>query len=43
VQLNALSQQVEINPAISIGIQNELSCVASLRHVVWHANGNHTG
>jgi len=30
VQLKALSQQIEINLAISIGAKDELSCVASL-------------
>jgi hypothetical protein len=43
VQLNALSQQIEINLAISVGAEDELSSVASLSHVVWHADGNHTG
>jgi hypothetical protein len=43
VQLNALSQQIEIDRSIGIGIKNELSCIASLSYVVWHANGNHTG
>jgi hypothetical protein len=43
VQRNALSQQIEINLAISIGIKDVLPSVASLSHVVWHAGGNHTG
>jgi hypothetical protein len=41
--LGALSQQIEINLAISIGAEDELSCVASLSRVVWYADGNHTG
>jgi hypothetical protein len=43
VELNALSQQIEINLAISIGTKDELSGVAPLSHVVWQAHGNHTG
>jgi hypothetical protein len=43
VQFNALSQQIEINHAISIGIKDVLPSVASLSHVVWQADGNHTG
>jgi hypothetical protein len=47
-QLNALSQQLEKDHAISIGTKDEPSwdgpsCVASMSHVVWHADGDRTG
>ena len=36
-------RQIEINLAIGIGTKDELSCVASLSHVVWNAYCNHMG
>jgi hypothetical protein len=42
-QLSALSQQLEKDHAISIGTKDEPSCVASMSHVVWHADGDRTG
>jgi hypothetical protein len=41
VELYVLPQQAKVNRSIGIAIQDEAPPVPTLRHMVWHINGNH--
>ena len=43
VQLNVLSQQVQIHPAVCVAVEKESATIATLGYVVRHSNGDHSG
>ncbi len=43
VQLNVLSQQVQIHPAVCVAVEKESAAIATLGYVVRHSNSDHSG
>ncbi len=43
VQLNVLSQQIQIHPAVCVAVEKESAAIATLGYVVRHSNGDHSG
>jgi hypothetical protein len=42
VEDDVLVQQLEVDCSIGVAVQDEAKTVPTLRHMVWHVNGNHT-